>query len=287
MRKSILFILVLFSLTLQQCREDQGRVDVNIVGLRNLGPEATFEGWLLTDTERISTGKFTVNDHGNLSQINFNLDQEILDAANAFVITIEPADDQDPESSGICLLAGDITGSSASLTVGHTLAIGDDFSESRGTFLLGSPTNGENTDETSGVWFVSNNLGEPEVGLELPELAPGWIYEGWVIIDDRLISTGTFSSPTGTDNSAMFSGNGDGLSFPGEDFLENAPEGFEFPLDLRGAKVSVSVEPINDNSHEPFAIQPLSGEVNVDESNIPVELNNDDLRLPFGTISFR
>ena len=86
-----------------------------------------------------------------------------------------------------------------------------------------------------GVWFLDNSSGAPAVGLTLPTLPDGWIYEGWAVIDGVPVSTGTFSTVDAADNSATFSGSKAGPPFPGEDFLINAPGMWlTFPTDLKG-----------------------------------------------------
>lgn len=48
---------------------------------------------------------------------------------------------------------------------------------------------------------------------------------------------------------------------PGEDYLLNAPPGLEFPVDLSGLPIYVTIEPDPDNSPEPFNLQTLVGTV--------------------------
>jgi len=102
----------------------------------------------------------------------------------------------------------------------------------------------------------------------------GWVYEGWAVIDGIPVSTGTFTNPAAADNFNGFSGTADGPNYPGEDFIENAPEGLTFPTDLTGATIVVSVEPDADNSPAPFALKPLVAEVpadTADHSNVALE----------------
>ena len=57
----------------------------------------------------------------------------------------------------------------------------------------------------------------------------------------------------------MFKGNsGNGPAFPGEDYIQNAPNGLTFPTDLKGATIVISVEPVPDNSTNPFTLKPLA-----------------------------
>lgn len=75
------------------------------------------------------------------------------------------------------------------------------------------------------------------------------------------------------DDSSVFSGPNDGPPFPGEDFLVNVPKGVEFPANLRGATIVVSVEPQPDESPAPFALKPLVGEIPADAEVEPTAYN--------------
>ncbi len=143
----------------------------------------------------------------------------------------------------------------------HSAALGTDFTASTGTYILATPTDGaDDTNENSGVWFL-DPTGGPSAGLSLPTLPAGWAYEGWAVIDGTPISTGTFTSSTGNDKNAPYSGTAMAPPFPGEDLLENAPSGVTFPTDLAGKTIVISVEPMPDNSTKPFALKPLVGNV--------------------------
>lgn len=48
---------------------------------------------------------------------------------------------------------------------------------------------------------------------------------------------------------------------PGEDYMLNAPPGLEFPVDLSGAPIYVTIEPEPDDSPAPFNLQTLVGTV--------------------------
>lgn len=87
---------------------------------------------------------------------------------------------------------------------------------------------------------------------------------------------GRFSDPTDSDDSDIFSGTkADAPKAPGEDFYKDPPEGLVFPTDLRGKRVFVSVEAVDDDSADfPFQIVPLSADIPFDsETNeiIPLE----------------
>ena len=225
-------------------------------GLEPLGAASVYEGWAIIDGAPVSTGRFSLTDDGGVVA---HTEPEVpgLPAASAIVLTIEPAEGDDPAPSEVHVLAGDFVDGAAELTVSHPAAIGTDFATAGGVFILGTPTTAVTDDELSGVWFV--NLSPTRAGLELPALGAGWTYEGWVVVDGIPVSTGRFSDPAMADDFNGLSGpDGTGPPFPGEDFIVNAPEGLSFPTDLRNSTVVISVEPVPDDSPAPFAIKPLA-----------------------------
>jgi hypothetical protein len=239
------------------------RLSLNITGLEDLGDDYAYEGWLIVNGKAISAGIFNVDGSGKLSKTSFEIDSDDLNNATAYVLTIEPSPDSDPGPSSVHILAGDFSGAKASLSVGHASAIGSDFSSSTGSYILATPTDGAGNNENSGVWWLDPSAG-PGAGLSLPTLPSGWKYEGWAVIDGVPVTTGKFTSVTGADDSAPFSGSQAGPPFPGEDFLMSAPSGLTFPTDLAGKTVVISVEPEPDNSAAPFLLKPLVGMVPAD-----------------------
>ncbi len=231
---------------------------------------------MIVNGEPITTGVFTVDANGTLSQSSFDIDAEDLDAASTFVLTIEPSPDADPMPSSTHVLAGDFVDRSASLTIKHDAAIATDFLDAEGTFVIATPSDGNgDIDEESGVWFLDNSTGTALAGLDLPTLPDGWNYEGWVVIDGTPVTTGTFQSGLGSDNFSAYSGSEASPPFPGEDFLQNAPDGLDFPVDLTGKTVVISVEPSPDNSLAPFTLKPLVKEVDgSQETHTAVSMNN-------------
>lgn len=216
------------------------------------GP-AHYEVWLIVEGEEISVG--TSSAFGN----GVAFDANSLDAASAIVITIETDNDPSPSSSRV--LGGPIVDGSAALSVSDPQAIGRDFSSSAGQYILATPTNGTGTpeNERSGVWWTFIPRAQ---SLVLPELGKGWIYEGWQVIDEIAVTTGTFASQFGSpDNAAPYSGPQAGPPFPGEDFLVNAPDGLDFPRDLRGSDVVITIEPFPDTDPGPFPLVVLRGTV--------------------------
>ncbi len=277
-----LAVLALAALTFTSCGDDDPvtptteTLSLNITGLEDLGADYAYEGWILVDGAPVTTGTFTVDaTTGALSKSSFEIDADQLAKSTAFILTIEPSPDADPAPSDVHILAGDFTNSSAPLTVNHSAAIGSDFTDSKGTYILATPTDGMNNNETSGVWWLDPSSGTAVAGLDLPTLPAGWKYEGWAVIDGTPVSTGTFTDVSAADDAASFSGSMGGPAYPGEDFLENAPTGLTFPTNLGGATVVISVEPSPDNSPNPFLLKPLVSNVaDPAADHTPFSMNN-------------
>ncbi|MEP0213439.1 MAG: anti-sigma factor, partial [Cellulophaga sp.] len=227
----------------------------------DLGADYVYEGWIIVNGAPVSTGVFTVNGDGVPSKTSFSVDAATLDQATAYVLSIEPAVDNDPAPATTKLLSGAFAAETA--TVSITDLVGD-FSSASGEFFLRTPTDEDdgmnNGNDQYGIWFGIPGA-PPATGLELPVLPDGWVYEGWVVGAEGPITTGTFMDPTAQveDSGNPFSGANPGPPIPGEDFFNNAPTGFMFPLDVRGKTVVISVEPSPDNSPAPFLLKPLVG----------------------------
>ncbi|SFD32598.1 anti-sigma factor [Algibacter pectinivorans] len=244
------------------------RLNLSLDGLENLGDNFVYEGWIIVDGDPVSTGVFTVNDNGELSETSFPILKETLDAATNFVLTIEPAVDPDPAPADTKLLIGSFSGESASVSSAGIVA---DFATSSGTYILATPTDSDDTNESSGVWFLDNSSGSPVAGLELPALSAGWQYEGWVVFDGVPVTTGTFLDPAMADDNAAtspFKGSvNNGPGYPGEDYVMGSAAGITFPTDLKGRTIVISVEPNPDNSPAPFTLKPLAHVVPEDAAN--------------------
>ncbi len=268
--------------------ESKSEINLTFEGLEDLGDDYAYEGWLIVDGNPVSTGIFSVDTEGRLSQTTFELNTDDVANATNFVLTIEPSPDPDPAPSSVHILAGNIENDSAVLSVEHPAAIGTDFVDAAGNYILATPTDGgSDTNETSGVWWLSLESGSPTPGLSLPSLAEGWIYEGWAVVDGTPISTGRFLTAEGADDFDGHSGSVSGPPFPGEDLLVNAPQGLSFPVDLSGKTVVISVEPVPDNSPAPFLLKPLVSMIPtsaLDHADYSME-NNATATNPTGTFN--
>jgi len=277
----ILSIVMILSGLMMSCDKDEDGIDqstlvLDISGLKDLGEDYVYEGWIRLDEEIISTGTFTVDENGGMSKTMFDMDVENLEQASSFMITIEPASGSGSEPGKVRLMAGKFSGSEAELTIHHGNAIGTDLTSAKGKYILATPTDGNSSsNENSGIWWLDPNNGHGR-SLELPELPEGWKYEGWAIIDDVPVSTGKFRSVVAADESDKYSETTTaGFDFPGEDFLLNAPSGLSFPVNLSGRTVAITVEPDPDNNSEPFFLQPLSGNIpDPAESHVLYDMTN-------------
>lgn len=284
---SFMAIIALFLVIgLISCSDDKGsELSLNLTGLEDLGADYKYEGWIIVDGAPVSTGIFTVNSSGVPSRKNFPIDQDDLDKASTFVLTIEPSPDPDPAPSKIHLVAGDFVNNTANMSISHPAALNADFANVGGTYILATPTDGADNNEKSGLWFLDNSSGSPLASLNLPALPEGWIYEGWAVINGTPVSTGTFASGSMADNAAPYSGAMGAPPFPGEDFLLNAPNGLNFPVDLSGGLAVISIEPVPDNSTHPFALKPLLSTIPTDAVEHSVYPLNQNLKFPSGTVS--
>ncbi len=174
---------------------------MSYTGLEPLSNNSHYEGWAIVDGVPVSTGKFNVDSNGDLVDLDGTvIDQGIftvggdLSTASAVVLSIEPAGDVDTTPSSTEILGGDIASGAANLDVMHGSSLGDDFSSAAGSYILATPTNGDSTNENSGIWWLDPTGGSPVSGLTLPTLPAGWNYEGWVVIDGTPVTTGTFLS---------------------------------------------------------------------------------------------
>ena len=289
MKKLFLFPLSLVFLT--ACDKDhppkEGNLKLNINGLEDLGPTARYEGWLIANGQPVSTGIFSVNNNGKLSQTVFKVPDLVLNSATTFVLTVEPYPDNDPAPSDVHLLGGDFShgNKTAPVAVSHPAALGNDFSTAAGKFILATPTDGPDTNEDSGIWFLSLAGGSPAQGLTLPVLPAGWKYEGWAVINGKPVTTGTFLSADMADESGIFSGPLAAPPFPGEDFLVNAPSGLTFPTTLKGGTAIISIEPVPDNSPAPFLLKPLAAGIPANAAvHTDLMLEQNLVSFPAGTV---
>ncbi len=295
MIKKMLMAVLAIGLLTSSCSNDddnaplRNTLTLELTGLEELGSDYVYEGWIIVNGAPVSTGTFSSITFPQ----TFTVDETQLANATRFVLSIEPAGETGTAAATPAdtkLLVGDFTGDTASVNTG----IVGDFTGSSGKAFLRTPTDelpgsGNNGNDQYGIWFGEPQAsGPPTAGFGLPALPAGWKYEGWVVVDGvGPITTGTFTAFTTADDSNGFSGteNNAGPPVPGEDFFNNAPAGFTFPLDVRGRTAVISIEPYPDNSPAPFTLKPLVGMIGQETAPTTHDLDFSSDSFPGGAVT--
>jgi hypothetical protein len=244
MRTHAILPLIMFAVA---CQTDRDRTEdpagpgelslaLELSRLPRLGERAVYEGWLIVEGEPVSSGRFAVAEDGTANPDVFAVDAALAGAA-AFVLTIEPAADDDPGPSMTKLLAGDLRDGIAELGIEHEAALGTDFADVAGAYLLATPTTMANVaDNDQGIWWLTGM--PPQPTLVLPPLPPGFRYEGWVVSDAGPVTTGKLDGGSGADSDGAgpTAGPDPFPPFPGQDFIEP-------PMSLPGGMAVITVEP--------------------------------------------
>ena len=260
-------------------QNDTVTLQVSLSGLGDLGPDYVYEGWLITSAGPVTAGRFGLDSADQTVEIE--VDRAIADDSTMYILTIEPTLFDDPAPSDTHVVAGVFGADGASLDTAHPGAIGTDFTDAVGGYILETPSSAETSDYNQGIWFVDPAAGA--ASLALPTLPAGWVYEGWVVDADGPVSTGTFLSTDGADSDGggPAAGPNGTPPFPGQDFIDPA-------RDLIGNTVVISVEPSPDNSPAPFFLKPLvDGEADdVGPAVIQDMGNNAEATAVFGHAAF-
>lgn len=249
-------LLAALALITSACSDETGTTTMSLgfSGLPQLGEGYEYESWLIVDGAPVSAGRFTVDADANPIPAAFEIDAMVADTAAAYVLTIEPIEGDDPAPSAVHILAGDLADGVASLSTAHAAAIGTDFADATGVYILETPTSGDVADDyAQGIWWLVPGADGMAPGLSLPALPEGWVYEGWVAGADGPVSTGTFGAvdAADADGAGETAGPDGSPPFPGQDFIDPA-------IVLTGGYAAViSVEPVPDDSPMPFVIKPL------------------------------
>jgi hypothetical protein len=259
-------LFLLIPLSSSQVLAENVNVDLTLTFTNLADPGSDhYEGWFIVDGSAVTTGKFKIDSAGLIKDLDgnevssFAVEDVDKDLISKFVLTLEPSGDTDTIPSLVKPLAGDFADDEASLTANLGVSLGS----VSGKYILATPSNGADTNENSGIWFLDPS--GPSAGLTLPDLSStNWVYEGWVVIDGTPVTTGKFNKTDEADVFDDFSSDQGYPPFPGEDFLTNAPSGLTFPTDISGDKAVISIEPREDNSPDPFQFKPLVGDIPTD-----------------------
>lgn len=270
----IVFTLLLFTITGCDYFENGDTLDIstieaNISELPVLPDSMTYVGWFNSDDYgAVKVFAMDADQNGSIKYVSNEKFENLLRAQEFFITTEKKSviSDSNLVPSERILLFGRFSDAACNLTISET---SPDFENLNEVFNLATPTNGPETDELSGVWFVDSISTNLQAGLNLPDLYAGWIYEGWVQIDGQYISTGRFVNPKAADLYSAFGGALAGYNFPGEDFLIDSTQTFSFPINLSNANVIVSIEYNDGRTHgtEPF--------LKIFEATVPASAQSD------------
>ncbi|QRM90387.1 hypothetical protein FG167_14455 [Lacinutrix sp. WUR7] len=248
---------------------------ITLNGVQPLDGDLTYEGWIMVDGLPVSTGRFNTTSASTTK--NFSIATADLEIATAFILSIEPKSNDDPAPSNTKILNGTFVAGAATLSinamVGNFVNAVSPFS---GSFIKATPSDNtggiDNGNDDYGIWFIQN---ETTPGLiNLPTLATGWKYEGWVVFNSGStpVTTGKFTMASGVDSASPYSGNEPVPAFPGEDFLSNLPTGVDG--NINGLPVVISIEPdVPGDATTPFFLKPISGTEGVNGNALSVTTN--------------
>jgi len=249
-----------------------GTLTLQISNVPALDDSLVLAAWIIDETGKIvhKFGKLTYPNGATSYTGSFplSLSDYQENTKNQFVcVSIEYRDStlSDTATSNTFLLISKIRNNSSSLSVVPKkltdLLFGSDFDDQKyvgtdtssavppsfttatGKYTVFTPTD-INPNTSNGIWFLNYvSAGTYTKALRIPELPSGWTYKGWVNIDGKYLSLGEFTTASGNDAQNPFVGANALPGYPGEDFIQNAPAGFTFPLDLSGKQVLISLEP--------------------------------------------
>jgi hypothetical protein len=247
----------------------------------------------------VSLGAFQVNEEGGLESleggpVTFELPEG--HDPNPINVVITVRDTAEPDTTiGPILIGGDVLGDDnqghATLTTDYHDAIVGDIRSATGSCIMATPSDGDNTNETQGIWFATP-AGLP--ALTLPVLGEGWHYDAYVILGTKEISIGHFATADveDSDGKGPEAGPQPGFTTPGSDFLTSAPN-----FSLGGVSVLIALLPEHGDDHEGLAQAPhgamfpyhvLEAEIPIGTlPRTPIALTAATEPLPAGSVTFQ
>ncbi len=176
-----------------------------------------------------------VDENGN-PVTQFTTNEYPLRNTLSLLVTIEVPGSVGESPAGFQILSGTFIDAVAQLRIPISSAI----QSAAGTLRVHTPTDGPNTNETAGVWMQGLN---GDSTLQLPDTTAALHYETFIDIGGQSLPVGRFEAGDQADDANQFSSDLVAApERPGEDLLLNAPEGLAFPIDLSGARVTISLE---------------------------------------------
>jgi len=225
-----------------------GEVESVLLQVDNLAPldtatQGVYFLWALLERNQAeSLGPFFIDESGQIVddtgavKSQFTSDGFSIRRTLGLLITIELPGTSPGSPSGMQILSGTFVDGVADLTV----PISRDIRNAAGSLRVFTPTDGPDTNETSGFWMQDRN-GDPS--LDTPDTTAALVYETFIDISGRSLPVGRFEVPDAADDVNQYSEElFPAPERPGEDLLRNAPEGLSFPTDISGARVTISLE---------------------------------------------
>jgi hypothetical protein len=238
-------------------------IAMDFSNLEHLGNDFTYTAWLVDGPTYHRLGNFDIAAGGATVPATLSTPESTFAASEALVISIEAAGSSPVLPSAQRVLAGEIQGDGADLSIADQRALGDPFTGVGAQYILETATTAAATDYMQGIyWCVPGEfLGIPEpvvpedpnLDITMPQLPPGWVYEGWVVLPDQApVSTGRFTDPLVPDSDELGPAKGPdpGMPFPGQEFIDP-------PKVLTGGEAWLTVEPEPDYSPAPGMLKVL------------------------------
>ena len=250
-----------------------GRTDLQLSfsGLPPLANGFYYEGWAVVDGEPWTTGKFNVAADGSLvtpdgEPVRDGVYEAGIDMSDAAVVAITvhpPEDDRGPGAPHI--VGGAVTGHRGELTIASPDGLGTDFADASGLYVL----DGSNA----------------SLSFRLPGLHPGYSYQAWAVRDGQATSLGAFG---GTPVMMPKEGEMTKHVHMTTDHTLHTHDVAVDGMDLRGATLLLTLEPIPDDSPEPFGITLLEGRVEASaEDGVQYPISRSADPLPSGQATIK
>lgn len=292
MKKAILSLIVFSFLYLSACSDDvttsivnteTGKLTISLERLPLLSDSTHYAVWIFgKDSVKLDNFKVTANSASYSKEYNVKLGH--IQGTKFVAVTIEhdSSTRNDSVSRGIRFLAGSLFGNNAALTVKSEIAFNNDFSTIAGKYALFTPTDNLNPEKRSGIWFVNYTDTLITPGLTLPALPSGWEYNAWIDFGGTVLATGGFRVASTKDFDSTYCGPLRVPSYPGEDFLRNAPTGLTFPINLSGKSIKVTIQPQLLKLKRPFGIELLKVTIPTDAVAMKTYVLEKNIIVPSG-----
>jgi hypothetical protein len=265
--------------------ESDGTVSISLNYLPLLSDSTHFAVWVF-GKDSVKLDNFKVANSGASYSKTYDVKLGHMQGAKYLAVTIEHDSStlNDSISRGRRFLAGIFSANKVNLSVKTDIAFNNDFSTVTGKYTLFTPTDTVNAVKKSGIWFVKNVDAPPILpALVLPSLPAGWEYNAWVTIDGKLLKTGGFRSASIKDNDSTYCGPLSIPNYPGEDFLNNAPTGVSFPVDLSGKTLFITIQPTDWKLDRAFNLEILKATIPANATEFVSYDLEKNLVLPSGS----